>query len=187
MAGLRPIIGRWGLSCKTHKSVVGCASKLLSSGVAMSSSTWDILVLCGASAAITAVICYWAGPIGRVTGLVDEPDGDRRFHAQATPLMGGPAILFPALTASFVCYAKLPFSPIMLFALAASVAAFVIGLLDDRHELSAVLRVGLLTATIIAVLIFDPLFVLHTLAFKIFGLTLSVTVPNTKPHHLSCS
>jgi UDP-GlcNAc:undecaprenyl-phosphate GlcNAc-1-phosphate transferase len=144
----------------------------------MSGSTWDILVLCGASAAMTAVICYWAGPIGRFVGVIDEPDGDRRFHAKATPLMGGPAILVPALTASFVCYAKLPFSPIMLFALAATVAAFVIGLLDDRHELSAVLRVGLLTATIIAVLIFDPLFVLHTLAFKIFGLTLSVTVPN---------
>lgn len=144
----------------------------------MSSSIWDILVLGGASAAITALICYWAGPIGRFVGLIDEPDGDRRFHAQATPLMGGPAILVPALTASFVCYAKLPFSPIMLFALGATVAAFVTGLLDDRHELSAVLRVGLLTATIIAVLIFDPLFVLHTLAFKIFGLTLSVTVPN---------
>jgi UDP-GlcNAc:undecaprenyl-phosphate GlcNAc-1-phosphate transferase len=144
----------------------------------MSSSTWDILVLGAASAAITALICYWAGPIARFIGLIDEPDGDRKFHAQATPLMGGPAILVPALTASFVCYAKLPFSPIMLFALGATLAAFVIGLLDDRHQLSAVLRVGLLTATIIAVLLFDPHFVLHTLAFKIFGLTLSVTVPD---------
>jgi UDP-GlcNAc:undecaprenyl-phosphate GlcNAc-1-phosphate transferase len=92
--------------------------------------------------------------------------------------MGGPAILVPALIASAVGYARLPFSPIMLFALAATAAAFIIGLLDDRHELSAVLRVGLLTATIIAVLVVDPLFVLHTLAFKIFGLTLSLNVPN---------
>jgi len=144
----------------------------------MSSMTLDILVLCGASAAITAVICFCAMPIGRFIGVIDEPDGDRRFHATPTPLVGGPAVLVPALAASFLCYAKLPFPPIMIFALAATVAAFVIGLLDDRHELSAVLRVGLLTATIAAVLIIDPLFVLHTFAFKMFGLTLSVTVPS---------
>lgn len=144
----------------------------------MSSTAWDILVLCGASAAIAAVLCYWAMPIGRYIGVVDEPDGDRRFHAQATPLMGGPAIVVPALGASFVSYAQLPFPPTMLFALAAALAAFIVGLLDDRHELSAVLRVGLLTATITAVLVIDPLFVLHTFAFKIFGLMLSVTIPS---------
>jgi UDP-GlcNAc:undecaprenyl-phosphate GlcNAc-1-phosphate transferase len=144
----------------------------------MSSTTLDTLVLCGASAAITGIICFWAMPIGRFIAVIDEPDGDRKFHAIATPLIGGPAILAPALAASFLCYAKLPFPPIMLSALAATVAAFIIGLLDDRHELSAVLRVGLLTATIAAVLIIDPLFVLHTFAFKIFDLTWSVTIPS---------
>jgi UDP-GlcNAc:undecaprenyl-phosphate GlcNAc-1-phosphate transferase len=144
----------------------------------MSSTTWNILAVCAASATITGVICFWAAPIGRFIGVIDEPDSERRLHVKATPLMGGPAILVPALAASFVCYVRLPLPPTMLFALAATLAAFVIGLLDDRHELSAVLRVGLLTTTIVAVLLIDPLFVLHTLAFKIFGLALSVTVPN---------
>lgn len=144
----------------------------------MSSTTWDIIALCGASAAVTALLCFWARSIGHLAGVIDEPDGGRRLHAAATPLMGGPAILVPAIAASFVCYARLPFPPTMFFALAATIVAFIVGYLDDRHELSAVLRVGLLTATIAAVLLIDPLFVLHTFAFKIFGLVLSVTVPN---------
>lgn len=144
----------------------------------MGSTTWDIAALCGMSAAVAAVICFWARPIGYFVGVIDEPDGGRRLHAAATPLMGGPAVLIPALAASFVCYAKLPYPPTMFFALAAACAAFIVGYLDDRHELSAVLRVGLLGATVVAVLLIDPLFVLHTFAFKIFGVVLSVTVPN---------
>jgi UDP-GlcNAc:undecaprenyl-phosphate GlcNAc-1-phosphate transferase len=144
----------------------------------MGSKIWDVVALGVAAAAITGAICFWARSIGQFAGVMDEPDGGRRLHAAATPLMGGPAILVPALAASFLCYAKLPFPPTMFFALAAAVAAFIVGYLDDRHELSAFLRVGLLSATIVAVVLIDPLFILHTFAFKIFGLVLSVTVPN---------
>jgi UDP-GlcNAc:undecaprenyl-phosphate GlcNAc-1-phosphate transferase len=66
----------------------------------------------------------------------------------------------------------------MLVALVAALAAFVIGLIDDRVELSALSRVGLLTAVIAAVLVIDPLFVLHTFVFKIFGIAISMTAPD---------
>jgi len=138
----------------------------------------EVAPLCAASAVITGLICHFAAPIGRAVGVTDRPDGDRKLHLKATPLMGGPAIMVPALATSFISYAKLSFPPIMLVALVAALAAFVIGVIDDRVELSALSRVGLLTAVIAAVLVIDPLFVLHTFVFKIFGIAISMTAPD---------
>jgi len=145
----------------------------------MSGTTiWDIAGLCVASAAITGLICYHASSIGRAIQVMDKPDGARKLHQKETPLIGGPAILVPALAISFLSYVTLSFAPIMFVALVATLAAFIIGLIDDRIALSPTLRVGLLTAVIVAVLFIDPLFILHTLAFRIFGVTFSVALPN---------
>src|SRR5580704_525491 len=112
----------------------------------MSGTTiWDIAGLSVASAAITGFICYHASSIGRAIQVMDRPDGARKLHQKETPLIGGPAILVPALAISFLSYVTLSFAPIMFVALVATLAAFIIGLIDDRIALSPTLRVGLLT------------------------------------------
>lgn len=143
-----------------------------------STEIWKIALLCAGSSAVTGLICYFAAPWGRAAGIMDSPDGGRKLHRNATPLMGGPAVMIPVLVLSFISYARLAVPPIMLFALIAASVAFVIGFIDDRVALSAISRVGLLTAAVAAVLIIDPLFVLHTFVFKAFGVPISLTAPD---------
>lgn len=140
--------------------------------------SWEIAGLCAMGAAATALICWFAAPLGRTIGVMDEPDGARKLHHRETPLMGGPAILVPALAITLFYYTNLSLKPIMLVALLAAVLAFVVGLIDDRSELSPTVRVGLLTSVIVAALVFDPLLILHTLSFTIFKVTFAVALPN---------
>jgi UDP-GlcNAc:undecaprenyl-phosphate/decaprenyl-phosphate GlcNAc-1-phosphate transferase len=131
-----------------------------------------------ASAAITGVICLCASPIGRLLGVMDKPDGGRKLHARETPLIGGIALLVPAFALSLLYCLGPSVMPIMLAAIGAATAAMIIGVVDDRKNLSPLLRVATLAAVIVAVMMADPIFVLHTLAFRIFGVTLSVSLAN---------
>src|SRR5579885_320120 len=131
----------------------------------ISGTFWDIAKLCAASAAVTGIICYFAANVGRAIRVMDKPDGARKLHRAETPLIGGLALLAPALAASLIyCLTSSP-APIMLVAIGAAIAAFAIGLIDDRIGLSPVLRVVLLTSVAAAVLVIDPLFILHTFLF----------------------
>jgi len=135
-----------------------------------------IAELCAASATITAVICSYAPNVGRLMRVMDRPDGARKLHDKATPLIGGLAILIPTFAISFL-YCLVASKPLMLLAVVASAVALIIGLIDDRASLSANWRVVSLTAVIALLLIVDPLFILHTFVFKIFGWSASISVP----------
>ena len=136
-----------------------------------------IAKLCAVSAVITAVICSYAPSVGRFLGVMDQPDGARKLHDKATPLIGGLAVLVPTFAISFL-YCLVASKPLMLLAVVASAVVLVIGLIDDRASLSANWRVVSLTAVIAALLIADPLFTLHMFVFKIFGWSASIGVPN---------
>jgi UDP-GlcNAc:undecaprenyl-phosphate/decaprenyl-phosphate GlcNAc-1-phosphate transferase len=41
--------------------------------------------------------CSLAGPMGRILGVIDYPDGGRKSHARPTPLVGGIALMVPLL------------------------------------------------------------------------------------------
>ncbi len=143
-----------------------------------SAEYWEIAGLCGTSAAATAVICHYAPQVGRAIGVMDKPDGGRKLHKVETPLIGGLAVLIPTFAASLVYCLYFSLAPIMLAAVGAATGVLVVGVIDDRKGLSAIWRVVPLTVIIAGVLMADPLFVLHTLLFKIFGFSLSVTLPN---------
>jgi UDP-GlcNAc:undecaprenyl-phosphate GlcNAc-1-phosphate transferase len=137
-----------------------------------------IAELCAASAAITAVICFYAPGVGRIMRVMDKPDGSRKLHDEETPLIGGLALLVPTFAVSLFYSLNPSVTPIMLAAVGAASATLIIGIVDDRKGLSPILRVAALSAVIAAVLIADPLFILHTLVFKIFGWAVSVSLPN---------
>lgn len=143
-----------------------------------SAEFWEIVGLCAASATTTAVICHYAPRVGRAIRVMDKPDGARKLHEVETPLIGGLAVLIPTFAVSLIYCLGFSLAPIMLAAVGAATGVLVIGLIDDRMGLSAIWRVVPLTAVIAGILIADPLFVLHTLLFKIFGFSISVTLPN---------
>jgi UDP-GlcNAc:undecaprenyl-phosphate GlcNAc-1-phosphate transferase len=43
------------------------------------------------------VCCSLAGPVGRLLGVIDYPDGGRKSHARPTPMVGGIALMVPLL------------------------------------------------------------------------------------------
>ena len=143
-----------------------------------SAEFWNIVKLCAASAAISGVICCYAPHVGRLIRVMDKPDGARKLHDSETPLIGGLALLIPTFAVSLIHCLGPSASPTMLAAVGAAAAVLIIGLIDDRVGLSPIWRAAPLAAVIAAVLIVDPLFVLHTLVFRIFGAAASVSLPN---------
>ncbi|MGB8363081.1 MAG: glycosyltransferase family 4 protein [Rhizomicrobium sp.] len=135
---------------------------------------WDVARLCAASAGLTGLLCYHAAGVGRVTQLMDKPDGVRKLHKTETPLIGGLAALIPTFVVSLLYSAGVPLAPVMLIAVGAATAMLVIGIIDDRANLSPVWRIVALTFIVFTVFSISPLFVLHTLRFGLFGSDFSV-------------
>ena len=49
-----------------------------------------------------AACCSLAGPVGRMLGVIDYPDGGRKSHARPTPMVGGIALMLPLLLVAAV-------------------------------------------------------------------------------------
>ena len=84
----------------------------------------------------TAALCLALIPLARRAGLVDHP-GARKVHETVTPLTGGPAVL---LTLVAVAAWWLPGDRFLQALLMGSLLMFIVGLLDDLFELSALAR-----------------------------------------------
>lgn len=105
---------------------------------------------------------------------MDKPDGQRKLHGVETPLVGGLAMLVPTFVVIFLYWAGFTLSPVLSIAVGASTAMLVIGLIDDRANLSPVWRIVALTFIVFTVFSINPLFVLHTLRFGLFGSYFSI-------------
>jgi UDP-GlcNAc:undecaprenyl-phosphate GlcNAc-1-phosphate transferase len=129
---------------------------------------------CFGSAVLTGAIACYAGPISSVIGLVDRPDGIRKLHDVATPLIGGVALLIPAFGVSIFYLTAVVHAPFMLTAVIASALTLVIGLMDDRWGLSPVWRLLALTFIAFSVLSIEPLFAFHSLRLGFFGINVAL-------------
>ncbi len=112
----------------------------------------DFVFLCG----LTLLLCLSAPTIANVLRVVDHPDGRRKRHARPTPLVGGLAIVAP-----FVVYCgalALDNPDDRLYpALAVTAAAFfVLGLVDDQHDIKPKYRLALATVIALVVLNIAP-------------------------------
>jgi UDP-GlcNAc:undecaprenyl-phosphate GlcNAc-1-phosphate transferase len=86
----------------------------------------------------SAALCWVLRPVARSLGWVDQPEA-RKIHDRAVPLVGGLAI-FSSVTAGVFLF-DLPLLKLAPL-LAAAAIVFVVGLIDDRHHLSARTRFG---------------------------------------------
>ena len=82
-----------------------------------------LVTFCLISAALSAVICSYAGQLGRMLGLIDHPDGSLKRHVEGVPLIGGLALLVPSLSISLFYFTQMNTQPYMLVIIAATAAA----------------------------------------------------------------
>jgi len=91
-------------------------------------------------------ICVFASPLGHLLGVVDKPDGERKLHARATPLIGGIAIIVPLVIALGLISIASDFAPFFIALAVATLAVLILGLIDDRRHIRPLLRLTMSTA-----------------------------------------
>lgn len=110
----------------------------------------DIVVVLLA-AAISGWICVRADRLGRWLGVLDKPDGRRKLHARATPLVGGFAVMLPTLLAAVYLAVTSGLDRFYVTVAVAGFATLVMGFFDDRKHISPTLR--LLVSLLLALLV----------------------------------
>lgn len=133
----------------------------------------DIIVIIFA-ALTSLVVCLKAGTIGKSLGVMDIPIG-RKDHDRPTPLVGGLAVLLPAVVFGVILsfIHDIWWLPVLCFSVW---AAFFLGNMDDRTHIKPVYRLlvttGLLTVT--GALVQD--LVLTDLRWSLFVVTTDISV-----------
>jgi UDP-GlcNAc:undecaprenyl-phosphate GlcNAc-1-phosphate transferase len=127
------------------------------------------LAAVAAAAAISALICLSARPIGEWLGILDAPDGKRKIHPTVTPLAGGLAIGLPTLLALLHGALTTDFLPLYLTVAAAGLACLSLGLLDDRAHIRPTYRLLLSLLMALAVLEVVPALKVTFLHFSFLG------------------
>lgn len=107
-------------------------------------------------AGLSLLICTFALPIGRALGVLDLPDGKRKLHARATPLVGGIAVITPVLLIAAWQAAATDFTPFYAVLGVAILMMTLLGMQDDRRHLSASLRLAIECAIVLTTLILIP-------------------------------
>jgi UDP-GlcNAc:undecaprenyl-phosphate GlcNAc-1-phosphate transferase len=115
----------------------------------------------GLSLIVSLAILSFAGLLGRLLGVMDQPDNVRKIHARPTPLIGGLAITTPLLLwslAGIIWPVLAQHATVSVVGIVCGGGATLLGFLDDRRSLSPTLRlVTLLALTILALQINDRL------------------------------
>ena len=118
----------------------------------------QLLIIVAGAVLFSLLVGVLAQPIGRLLGLLDYPDphGGRKRHDRITPLVGGSAVMVPALvTIAWLAWsmAGVPggaATDIGWLGLAAG-SVYLLGVTDDRFNLSAMPRL-LVTVSVFALI-----------------------------------
>lgn len=94
-------------------------------------------------ALLSWLICWRAMPLGEWLGVIDRPDGERKLHHKATPLVGGTAIALPITLVALVLAVTGPVGPFYLVLALLTAGLWLLGLIDDRRTLKPMLRLGI--------------------------------------------
>ena len=104
------------------------------------------LIVGGVAAVVTAIMTPLVALLARRFGFMATPDA-RRNHPEATPDIGGVAFYFALVVSVFVAWQMDRFDPLfknnseLVGVLVAGLVVFVLGLVDDIHEVSAPMKV----------------------------------------------
>ena len=104
------------------------------------------LIVGGVAAAVTAIMTPIVALFARKFGFLATPD-ERRNHPEATPDVGGVAFFVALVAAIFTAWQMDRFDPLfknnseLVGVIIAGLIVFVLGLIDDIHEVSAPMKV----------------------------------------------
>ena len=144
-------------------------------GIGHGGGSWLALTLLSAIAtAATILICLNSFQLGTLTRLIDRPDLTRKLHASDTPIVGGLAMMIPALVLTLLEALAFHVEVFMLAATFAASVVLAIGVLDDRLDVSAAWRlVGIFFVVFVAFSV-EPIFVVHSIGLNGFGVHVNV-------------
>jgi UDP-GlcNAc:undecaprenyl-phosphate/decaprenyl-phosphate GlcNAc-1-phosphate transferase len=126
-----------------------------------------LVILCIACAIGTALLVNYAGPICRALRLMDMPDA-RKIHTNDTPLIGGLSlvlVILPLITVANFLIVDARYNWPLATMLLATAAIALIGMADDRANLSATNRIILTSITFATAAFLQPLFNVRFLEF----------------------
>jgi UDP-GlcNAc:undecaprenyl-phosphate/decaprenyl-phosphate GlcNAc-1-phosphate transferase len=110
--------------------------------------------------------CSLAGPVGRLLGVIDYPDGGRKSHARPTPMVGGIALMVPLLLVALAEGSwHFPTAQIFPTLLLVGGGFLLLGWYDDRHHVPPGVRLLISTALFGAVILLQPGLALTSLDF----------------------
>ena len=116
------------------------------------------------------LICEFAGNIGSRLGVVDRPDNSIKNHKMPTPLVGGLAFLLPLIVLLTMGALETPNYALFFITLTIVASSFwLLGFLDDRHNLSPIHRLTISAAVLVIAGIVEPRFCLDWLNFEAIG------------------
>jgi UDP-GlcNAc:undecaprenyl-phosphate/decaprenyl-phosphate GlcNAc-1-phosphate transferase len=122
----------------------------------MSSALWFGLTV--------VACCSFAGPVGRLLGVIDRPDGSRKTHARPTPLVGGIALMVPlAVVALAEAIWREQGAGIFTSLALCGLGFLALGWYDDRHHAPPVSRLIIACGLFGALLLLQPDLVLTEL------------------------
>lgn len=103
------------------------------------------------------VCCSLAGPVGRLLGVIDYPDGGRKSHAKPTPMVGGIALMVPLLLVALVktLLGKASVG-IFLTLVVVGLGFLILGWYDDRRHAPPSARLIVSSGLFGAVLLLQP-------------------------------
>ncbi len=125
---------------------------------------------------ISLVICFRAQAVGRWLGVIDNPDGTRKTHSAATPLVGGLAVTAPFLMACAQLLWGNPDSAVALSLMIAVGGAFLLGFFDDRKQTRVCVRFLVSIALVLVSLAIMPAFVVAHFNFSFLRETIQIGV-----------
>lgn len=109
-------------------------------------------------------VCFRAETLGRRLGLLDYPDATRKLHLAPTPLVGGVASIVPLLAVAALEGWRQPEHAGLFAVLAVAIGAFLLlGLADDRNQVSVTARLILSTLVLTVALALHPALHIQTL------------------------
>jgi UDP-GlcNAc:undecaprenyl-phosphate/decaprenyl-phosphate GlcNAc-1-phosphate transferase len=91
---------------------------------------------------VSLTICLLGGKLGQLFGIMDSPDGERKLHSQATPLVGGLAIMVPVVVSALLLANLTSYTPFYLSFAIATAAVMLLGFIDDRKHIRPYIRLA---------------------------------------------
>ena len=91
---------------------------------------------------VSLTVCLFGKQVGVILGVMASPDGERKLHSQATPLVGGLAVMVPVVAAALFIANKSSFTPFYMSFAIATAAVMLLGFIDDRKHIRPYIRLA---------------------------------------------